>query len=847
MKNLFSLILICLISLSGHTQGNFHLNRFLNSNEFSEDEQVTVFVKGESQSLLQFCETHSCDISKGVAGYHKLRLSKTELRDLTEKNYVRHIDFTLSKGQPLNDSTRVINNVEPIHQGDTSLLTSYTGDGVLVGVIDGGIDYNHPDFQFSNGQTRIIKLWKQVESVNAYTPAQFGYGRSYDSTHINAGIPTMTANQGLDHGCTVTGSAAGNANANGYHKGMAPESDLIIVSSNFNAPNWKATVADAVEYIVGVADSLGKPVVINASIGDYLGSHDGLDPTALYIDSILAAKPGRLMVCAAGNSGAQPAYHLKTTVDTDTSFTWFEYNGSTAAGFPGYFIEIWADTSDLQQVDFAFAADKTSPYYDRRGVSNFHNLTNNLGVLVEDTIWNNGNSLATIQMYMEQRNGQYLMQIAVASPDSSQYNLALLSTGNGLFDLWSASWLGLNNMPTSIPNITDFPLIVNYVLPDTLVSIVDSWTCSPHVVTVSNFFSRLSYLSYTGAIETIGGTPGAISISSSKGPTRTSLMKPDVGATGDMALSAGSMNTLIWSQTNDPIKLDIGGLHIRNGGTSMASPIVCGIGALLLEKCPKITNDEFVQAVHDGAKGDSFTGTLPNFAFGYGKVDGLATLVSTNFKPVISGDNYFCPGEFATLTTTIHDSIVWHNGVINSGTTFANTPQDAYVNAWDSRGCAAVSDTVVVFEAPTPPIPTFNQVANGLTASPAFGYQWYLNGSSISGSTSQQHIAQTSGYYQVQVTNQYGCSSISDSVWVSMTGVDEHEFSPKVYPNPVSDILRVESDTPFDFKLTDLQGRLILNGQKIQTNISLKDVTPGVYLLIVKKANKMWTYRIIKE
>ncbi len=846
MKQLLLLLSLIFSSLT-FAQGNFHLQRFLNSEEFPEDQTSTVFIKAHEQALEEFCTNHSCLVKKGVAGYHKVRISKSDLRDLNGQTFVEHINFTLSKGQTLNDSTRVINNVEPIHQGDTSLLRAYTGQGVLVGVIDGGIDQNHPDFQFTNGQTRIMKMWKQAASYSsAFTPVEFGYGRSYDSTDINSGTAGIGANQWIDHGCTVTGSAVGNANANGFHKGMAPESNLIIVSSDFNSANWKASVADAVDYIISVADSLNQPVVINASIGDYLGSHDGLDPTALYIDSVLAAKPGRLMVCAAGNSGAQPAYHLKTLVDTDTSFTWFEYNGSTAAGFPGYFIEIWADTADLQQVDFAFAVDKVSPYYDRRGVSNFHNLTGNLGALVEDTIWNNGNDLATIQMYMEQRNGQYLMQVAVASPDSSQYNLALLSTGNGLFDLWSASWLGLNNMPTAIPDSMDFPPIVNYVKPDTLVTIVDSWTCSPHVVTVSNFFSRLSYQSYAGTLETVAGTPGAISISSSKGPTRTNIMKPDVGATGDLALSAGSMNTLIWSQTNDPIKLDVGGLHIRNGGTSMASPIVCGIGALLLEKCPKITNDEFVQAVHDGAKADSFTGTLPNFAFGYGKVDGLATLTSTNFKPVISGDPYFCPGSFTTLSATIHDSIVWHTGS-NSSSIFTPIPMNAYVNAWDNRGCAAVSDTVVVFEAPLPPTPSFNQIANGLTSSPAFDYQWFLNGSAITGETSQQHIAQTSGYYQVQVFNQYGCASISDSVWVSMTGIEEHSLAPKIYPNPTSNILNIESDAPFDYDFLDLQGRLIQKGETINSAIDLKKISPGTYLLIVKKGEKMWTYRIIKE
>ncbi len=86
--------------------------------------------------------------------------------------------------------------------------------------------------------------------------------------------------------------AASNGLANGTNKGFAPESDLIIVETDFNQTvnNWKLTIADACDYIFKVADSLGKPAVINLSLGDYYGTHDATDPAAELIETLLDEK-----------------------------------------------------------------------------------------------------------------------------------------------------------------------------------------------------------------------------------------------------------------------------------------------------------------------------------------------------------------------------------------------------------------------------------------------------------------------------------------------------------------------------------------------------------------------------
>ena len=255
---------------------------------------VSLFIKADRILLQDYLKTHHGIYKYSSNGYHGVSVPSSEVKNLLSQPFVKGSDFTLHRPVTLNDTMRVRDNVNPVHNGTNPLDTSYTGKGVLIGIIDTGLELNHPDFKDANGKTRVIKLWDQTLTYDSVQrPNMYGYGQIWDSTEINAALcPSIDGGNG--HGSTVTGTAAGNGLANGRHKGVAPESSLIIVSSDFNAANWLGTVADAVDYIFKVADSLNMPVVINASIGDYYGSHDGTDPAAKFIDSLINAKPGRL-------------------------------------------------------------------------------------------------------------------------------------------------------------------------------------------------------------------------------------------------------------------------------------------------------------------------------------------------------------------------------------------------------------------------------------------------------------------------------------------------------------------------------------------------------------------------
>ena len=242
---------------------------------------------------------------------------------------LEQVYFQVSQPRALTDSALVHHKGDLVHSGFGGLDTSYTGKGVIIGIIDQGIDYNHPDFKKLDGSTRVLRYWDHTVNDENH-PNYFSFydkGILWDSAAINNGTCT-SLEVSTAHGSTVTGMAASNGLANGTNKGFAPQADLIIVESDFNQQtnNWKLSIADACDYIFKVADSLGKPAVINLSLGDYYGSHDASDPAAELINFLLDEKEGRIVVSAAGNSGQSGPYHVGADVTEDTSFVFDTLN-----------------------------------------------------------------------------------------------------------------------------------------------------------------------------------------------------------------------------------------------------------------------------------------------------------------------------------------------------------------------------------------------------------------------------------------------------------------------------------------------------------------------------------------
>jgi subtilisin family serine protease len=200
-----------------------------------------------------------------------------------------------------------------------------TGKGVVVGIIDTGIDWRHHAFSDPDtGNSRILAIWDQHlpprAGDNPPSPP-FSYGVEYLNNQINTALQGGAAVRSLDsdkddgHGTHVAGIAAGNGGpatcCHGGNKyiGVAPAASLIVVTEASSggigsdiAENQH--IVDALNYIFTHPLATGKPVVVNISLGSNLGAHDGTSGVERAIDAILAGSSGRAVVVAAGNHGS---------------------------------------------------------------------------------------------------------------------------------------------------------------------------------------------------------------------------------------------------------------------------------------------------------------------------------------------------------------------------------------------------------------------------------------------------------------------------------------------------------------------------------------------------------------
>lgn len=853
----FVLVLAAAVTLTAAAQRpskmGFQLSAYLDKalqHGSAAPPEVDLFLQGDAGEVARAVLRHKGRVKNAIPGWVSASLPLTQVRALEAEPAVRTIQFSLSPGRVLNDSMRVKARIDKVQAGLPPLPAAFQGEGVIVGIIDTGMDLTHGDFLDSLGHTRVLQYWDQNFPMDPeLTPMPFGYGQVWDSTAINAGeCPAVDPASQFGHGTAVAGTAAGNGRATGHYTGAAPKADIILVANDLDHLNWTASVVDAVQFIIDHATALGRPVAINLSLGDYYGSHDGLDPAALMVDHLLLDQPGRVLVCAAGNSGALAPYHLRTEVpEDDTAFTWFRYRPNSILGVSAVYFDLWADTDEFDSVRYSIGADQRSPAYAYRGGIPFRTIQSALGMVVTDTLKSfDGNRLGVVHTYAEQRGGQYHLEVFIPQPDSADaYFYRFSTTGTGRFDAWSSGPLGTSEIIGSVPSEAEFPPIAQYVMPDKNSSVVDSWACSPNVITVGNYNNEQVYTDINGAQQDLGGTEGAISLNSSHGPTRMGLVKPDVAAPGDIVFTAAPAN-MVQALINggQAYKVAPDGQHVRSGGTSIAAPSVTGTAALFLEKCPRATNVLVRNAINATAFADVHTGLLPNVQYGNGKLDAFAALNTSNVLVPITGDTTVCEGDSVLLAgPDFAQSYRWNTGAHTRET--YTTGGDLVLRVRNSYGCLGVSDTVHVSSYPLPE-PVLSLVGSTLESTEGASYQWFLENAPIPGADQQTYEVAENGNYFVNVTDGHGCSANSDTMFVLVTAVGDVAGGQPltIWPVPADETLFVRADLPgpgaTPWSIHDAQGRAIARGQATAgtvVTIPLGGLAEGLYTLRMGRAN----------
>lgn len=240
------------------------------------------------------------------------------------------------------------------------------GQGVLIGIIDTGIDYTNPAFRNADGTTRIAAIWDQtIESDNF--PSFTLYGTEYTREQINEALRSeeplsiVPTTDEIGHGTMVAGIAAGNEIPGSNFVGVAPEAELVVVKlkqakkylRDFflireGAPCYESIdILFALEYLRLTAIALNRPIAVCISVNTSFGPHDGRDALTSYL-SLISRNAGFGVVIAAGNEG-NARRHYFGRINDNTGYDMVElYVGENETGFT---MELWGNPPGLYSVD----------------------------------------------------------------------------------------------------------------------------------------------------------------------------------------------------------------------------------------------------------------------------------------------------------------------------------------------------------------------------------------------------------------------------------------------------------------------------------------------------------------
>jgi minor extracellular serine protease Vpr len=543
------------------------------------------------------------------------------------------------------DNARTLTNVNQVHSG-TGLPQAYTGNGVIVGVIDKGFDYTHPNFKMVNTlQPKISRVWEQGNTSGS-APLGFNYGTGFlGATDI---LNRMRDKVDESHGSHVAGIATGTGgvSSNSNLIGVAYNSELVFVAMNDSPTNQQ--FLDGINYIFNYANQVNKPTVVNMSWNGQVGPHDGTSDFDEMCDNLVGN--GKILVGSAGNNGSDLLHLGKTfsaSSNTLESFVKFNTNSITAGEST---IDIWGEVGknfsvavNIYNINTNTYEDYT-PYINTLSGSNT-TTTSNYNLYDDDTFIPD---LCTVQVSFEQINPQnnkphvrlYINNLA--QDDNYKYISLDFIASDGTVNSW-CQFCSFNNLTYASP----------FQNGDTNMTVGELGGTGNSIISVGAYTSKNTWTSYSGQTQY---QPNQASLHvlnqiapfSSKGPTADGRIKPDITAPGNILASSVSRFDSNYASTSPRT---VSGLTDGTNnwwygmmeGTSMSAPMVTGIIALWLQANPNLNVADIKTILQNTADTDSFTGTgsaIPNNTWGRGKIDAYSGIQYINqFLNVQNFDN----------------------------------------------------------------------------------------------------------------------------------------------------------------------------------------------------------------
>lgn len=459
------------------------------------------------------------------------------------------------------------------------------GQGVIIAMIDTGIDYNHSAFKNADDTTRIISIWDQT-AVTGMPPEGYTYGAEYQYNQINTALKNENPQSvvpvvdEIGHGTMLAGIAAGNQDLEAGFAGVASSASLLVVklkqAKRLNRQIYgispdivcyqETDLLLGVKYAVETAERLNKPLVLCIGMGTSQGAHDGEGILSGYLD-FLAQVANVGVVIAGGNEGNSRRHYLGGT-KVGEEYHDFELN--VGSGDKSFYLEIW------QRQPHRIAIEITSPLGEaiERVFPTINECRNFNLILESSVIWVNNINL-------EELSGNQMILVRFRNAESGiwKFRIIGLDTLEADFNVWLPAGDIISNNTYLLNSNAEITL-----------------------TTPGN-------TRYTMVVTAYNQNDDSILTASGQGYTRSGIIKPDFAAPG--------------YQLTCPLP---GGGYGSASGTSAAAAHTAGIAALLLEwavlrgNYTDINNRDMTRILIRGARRQENL-TYPNQVWGYGEVD----------------------------------------------------------------------------------------------------------------------------------------------------------------------------------------------------------------------------------
>lgn len=526
-------------------------------------------------------------------GVHTARVSVNRLEALARHVSVDRVEASRPLIPELNISRDDV-GAGALHDNPTPVR----GSGVVVAVIDSGIDYTHPNFRHDDGSSRILFLWDQGARVwgDAWVPYGIDYTKADLDRALRAADPFAVVphrDDEVGHGTHVAGIAAGNERgAGGLYSGIAPAADLIVVALD-GEPGVRlgrsARLADAVEYAVNRAAP--RPVVVTISQGMTGGGHAGETLLEQKLDE-LARRPGVVIVNSAGNERDWPM-HAGGRISAGESVV---LDLLVPGNRQDEIVEIWFGGDDRITVAVEAPSSSVSKAVAPGQRLAFNTVAGNY-VTLDSELDSAGTGDTSVTV---------IITAGVADEVEAgtwRIHLGADRVSDGRYDAW------IERAPRVDGRREQSRFAYGSGDPSRTITIPGT---ARRVITVGSYVTRPRILTDASGL-------GRLSSFSSSGPTRLGTRKPDLSAPGEVIVSARCANSAM------PFGPDP--QHTALSGTSMAAAHVAGAAALVLSVRPDLTSEQVKQLLQMTARRDGATAAAPDDDWGAGRLD-LAAAVA---------------------------------------------------------------------------------------------------------------------------------------------------------------------------------------------------------------------------